>query len=136
MALSTISSSTPVSTRVNIDGAELCALVCAGSAGVHGALVVPHVSESTSMAVAFAAATVALVIAALAQVMVPSPAVSATVATLLLAVATAYLLSRTSGIPGFTEHPEPFDTLGATTSVAEVAASIVAWRQIHQRRHR
>lgn len=136
MALSTISSSAPASTWVNINGPELSAVVCAGSAGVHGALVVPHASESTSMAVAFAVATVALVIAALAQVLVPGPAVSATVATLLLAVATAYLLSRTTGLPGFTEHPEPFDTLGATTSLAEVAASIVAWRQIHQRRHR
>ena len=88
------------------------------------------------MAVAFAGATVALVIAALAQALVPGPAVSTTVAALLLAVATAYLLSRTSGIPGFTEHPEPFDTFGATTSVAEVTAAIVAWRQPHQRRHR
>lgn len=88
------------------------------------------------MGVAFAVAAVALVIAALALVPIPSPAVSATVATLLLAVATAYLLSRTSGIPGFTAQPEPFDTLGATTSVAEVAAAIVAWRQTHRRRHR
>lgn len=136
MALSTASSSTPASTRVNIDGAGFCALVCAGSAGVHGALVVPHANESAPMAIAFGVAAGALVIAAFAQAFVPSPAGSAAVAALLLAVAAAYLLSRTSGIPGFTEHPEPFEPLGATTSLAEVAAAIVAWRQPHPRRHR
>jgi hypothetical protein len=88
------------------------------------------------MAIAFAVAAGALVTAALAQVLVPSPAVSTAAATLLLAVAAAYLLSRASGIPGFTEHPEPFDPLGATTSLLEVAAAIVAWRQPHQRRNR
>jgi hypothetical protein len=136
MALSTTSSSTRASSWVNVDGAELCALVCAASAGVHGALVVPHARASTPMAVAFAVASVALAIAAVGQTVAPRPAVSATTAALLLTVAAAYLLSRTSGLPGLSAHPEPFDTLGAVTSLLEVAAAVVAWRQTNPRRHR
>lgn len=112
MALSTASSPTRPA-RVIVDGAELCALVCAAPAGVHRALLVSHADESTRMAVAFAAAAVPL-----------------------LAVATAHLLSRTSGIPGLAEHPEPFGTLGVAVSVLEVAAAIVAMRQPNPRRHR
>ena len=87
------------------------------------------------MAAAFALTTVALAIAALGQALVPSPVVSATVAALLLAVATAYLLSRTSRVPGLTEHPEPFDTLGVAVSLLEVAAASVVVRQLNPRRH-
>jgi hypothetical protein len=135
MALSTTSSSTAPSSRVNVDGADVCAVICAASVGVHGALVVPHAGESTRMAAAFALATVALAAAAASLTLFPTRAVSAAVACLLLAVATAYLLSRTTGIPGLTEHPEPFDTLGTLVSLAEVAAAVVAVRQPNPRRH-
>ena len=87
------------------------------------------------MAAAFALATVALAAAAASLTLFPTRAVSAAVACLLLAVATAYLLSRTTGIPGLTEHPEPFDTLGTLVSLAEVAAAVVAVRQPNPRRH-
>jgi hypothetical protein len=133
MALSTSSSSTAAPTRVVAEG-DVCALVCAASAGVHGALVIPHADESTPMAVAFAAAAVALAIAALAEALVATPVVSALVAALLLTVAGAYLLSRTSGIPGLATHPEPFDSLGTGISVLEVAAAVIALRTTHPRR--
>lgn len=135
MTLSTTSSSTPAAERVNAVAGDFCALVCAVSAGVHGALVIPHADESTALAVAFAAATVALAIAALGEALVATPGVSVMVGALLLAMATAYLLSRTSGIPGLTQHPEPFDPLGVALSLLEVAAATVALRQTHPRRH-
>ena len=135
MALSTTSSATRVWSRVNVDDAGFCALVCAASAGVHGALVVPHAGESAPMAMAFALATVVLAIAALGEALIPTPVVSATVAALLLTLATAYLLSRTSGIPGLTEHPEPFDTVGVAISCLELGATFVAARQANPRRH-
>lgn len=135
MTVLTASSSTRPS-RVTVDDAELCALVCAASAGVHGALVVPHAGESTRLAVAFAVAAVALALAAVGQALMPTPVVSAATSALLLAVATAYLMSRTSGIPGLTEHLEPFDILGVAVSVLEVAAALVAVRQTNPRRHR
>ena len=68
----TLSTSAPASSRL-VSGrtADLCALACAGSAGVHGALVVPHAEESTPMAAAFVAAAVALAMAAAAVAMRP-----------------------------------------------------------------
>jgi hypothetical protein len=87
------------------------------------------------MAIAFAGATGILVTAAFARALMPSPAVSTAVATLLLAVAAAHVLSRTSGIPVFTEHPEPFDPRcvhllpGGGRGDRGLAAT-------HQRRHR
>lgn len=135
MALSTTSSTTLASWRSNVDATVFCAVVCAASAGVHGALVVPHASESILMALAFAWATLALGGTALGLALIPSPATSAAAAALLFAVAGAYLLSRTSGIPGLAAHPEPFDTLGTAISLLEVAAAVVAVRQTNPRRH-
>jgi hypothetical protein len=136
MALSTTTSSASASPRVNGVEEDACALVCAASAGVHGALVVPHAGESTRMAVAFALTSIALAIAALGLAVGPRPVISPAAAALLFAVALAYLLSRTSGIPGLTEHPEPFDTLGVAVSLAEVAAALVVVRQLSPRRNR
>ncbi|MFC7359824.1 hypothetical protein [Nocardioides astragali] len=135
MALSTGSSSTPAWWRSEVDDAAFCAAVCAASGGVHGALVVPHARESLPMALAFSLATLALGAAASALALNPGPSVSAAVAGLLFAVAGAYFLSRTSGIPGLVAHPEPFDTLGTTVSLLEVAAATVAVRHIHPRRY-
>lgn len=122
--------------RVNDGAAAFCAGVCAASAGVHGALVVPHFRESTQMALAFTVVTGALAMAAFGMTVTPSPVVSTATALLLVSTGTAYLLSRTSGIPWLTEHPEPFDTLGVVTSLMEVAAAVVALRQPNPRRHR
>lgn len=88
------------------------------------------------MAVAVGTATVALTPAALGLALTPSSVVSATAAALLLTLPTACLLSRTRGIPGLTERPEPFDTLGVAVSLVEVAAAVVAVRQLNSRRHR
>jgi hypothetical protein len=136
MALSTASSSALVPSRVTDGPAAFCAVVCAASAGVHGALVVPHARESTQIAAAFTLVTAALAIAAFGVAMTPNRVVSTATAVLLVSTATAYLLSRTSGIPWLTEHPEPFDTLGVVTSFLEVAAAVVTLRQPNPRRHR
>ncbi len=144
MVLSTTPSSAPAESRVNGRKvarptrweSDLCALVCAASAGVHGALVVPHAAESSRMAAAFALATVALAVGAVEMALAPRPAASAAVAALLLLIAVSYVLSRTSGIPGLTEHPESFDTLGVGTSVLEAAAAVVAVRHLNRRRSR
>ena len=140
MVLSTTPSSASAEPRVNARehrwDADLCAVVCAASAGVHGALVAPHAAESSRMAAAFALATVALAVAALEMALAPRPEVAAAVAALLLLVAVAYVLSRTSGIPGLTEHPESFDPLGVGTSLLEVTAAVVAVRHLNRRRSR
>jgi hypothetical protein len=88
------------------------------------------------MAVAFALVTTALVFAAFGGAVAPTRVVSTAAAVLLLTTATAYLMSRTNGIPWLTEHPEPFDTLGVVTSLTEAAAAVVVLRQPNPRRHR
>jgi hypothetical protein len=135
MALSTTSSPTPASERGTVDGAAFVAVVCAASAGVHGALVVPHASESPLLALAFVSATLALGGVAIGLALTPGPTISGAAAALLFAVAGAYFLSRTSGIPGLAAQPEPFDTLGTVVSLLEVAAAVVAVRQPNSRRH-
>lgn len=100
---------------------------CAGSAGAHAVLTLPHLGESLSLGVAFAVAAVALAAAALA-VRDPrfdtwAPRASAC---LLAGTATAYVLSRTTGIPGLVPQPEPLDALGLATLVAELTAAVAA----------
>ena len=135
VALSSVSSST--ASRITVGATDLCALACAASAGVHGALVAPHASEA-DMACALVLVTTGLAIAAMGLALQPSTVTSAASAALLVAVATAYLLSRTTGIPRLTDHPEPFDALGVAVSTLEVAAAVVAVvavRQLNPRRH-
>jgi hypothetical protein len=135
MTLSTPPSSAPPAAWVNVADSDACAAVCAASAGVHAALILPHAHESTRLAVAFSLATVALVLASVALAHGPTPAVAGMAAVLLLGVAAAYLLSRTAGIPGLTEHPEPLDPVGVVTSCLELAAAVVAVRRPNPRRH-
>jgi len=128
VTLSTTSSpGTPVQTAApgaNSRAVVFGSSVCAASAGVHAALVVPHSHESASLAVAFAVSAVALAMAAVALAVDAGPTVTTVVALLLVGVAAAYALSRTTGIPGLTVHPEPLDAFGTVVSCLELT---VAW---------
>ena len=99
--------------------------VCAGSAGVHAALIQPHLSESLPLGLAFAAATAALAVAAL-MVRQPrhDPWAPAAAAAVLGVIAVSYLLSRTTGIPLLIDEAEQLDPLGAVTTVAELAGAL------------
>lgn len=96
--------------------------VCAGSAGVHAALVQPHLVEGGPLlGSAFAAAAAALALAALA-VRRPrhhswAPAAAAAV---LCLIAVSYVLSRTTGLPLLIGQAEQLDPLGAATAAAEL----------------
>lgn len=100
--------------------------VCAGSAGVHAALVGPHLAEGGSpVGSAFAAAAAALAVAALA-VRQPrhdswAPLAAAAV---LCVIAVSYLLSRSAGIPLLIVAPEHLDPLGTVTTAAELAGAM------------
>jgi hypothetical protein len=99
--------------------------VCAGSAGVHAALIQPHLSESLPLGLAFAAATAALAVTAL---MVRQPRhdswAPAAATAVLGVIAVSYLLSRTTGIPLLIDEAEQLDPLGAVTTVAELAGAL------------
>lgn len=100
--------------------------VCAGSAGVHAALIRPHLEEGgLPLGSAFAAAALALAVAAL---MVRQPRhdswAPAAAAAVLGVIAVSYLLSRTTGIPLLIGQAEQLDPLGAATTAAELAGAI------------
>jgi len=98
--------------------------VCAGSAGVHAALIQPHFLESALLGSAFTAAAVALALAALAvrQPRHDSWAIAAASVTLCV-IAASYMLSRSTGIPLLIAQPEHVDALGTVTTAAEIAGA-------------
>ena len=112
-----------LSTTVGDPARAVAALVCAGSAGVHAGLVTSHLHESVLLGILFALDAVLLGGAAL-RVSDPlgrtRDAVAA--AAVLAATAFAYLLSRTSGLPGASEV-ESVDTLGAITTLSELVGA-------------
>ena len=99
--------------------------VCAGSAGVHAALVQPHFLESGLLGSAFTGAAIALALAALAvrQPRYDSWSIVAVTATLCV-IAVSYLLSRSAGIPLLIVAPEHVDPLGTVTTAAELAGAM------------
>jgi CHASE2 domain-containing sensor protein len=99
--------------------------VCAGSAGIHAALVGPHLAEGgPPLGSAFAAAAAALAVAAL-TVRQPrhDPWAPAAATVVLCVIALSYLLSRSTGIPLLIGQPEGLDPLGAATTVTELAGA-------------
>ena len=103
--------------------------VCAGSAGVHTALIQPHLAESRLLGLAFAAPAAALVLAALVvrQPRHDSWAIAVATATLCV-IAVSYLFSRSTGIPLLIVQPEQVDPLGTVTTAAELAGAVCAPR--------
>lgn len=99
--------------------------VCAGSAGVHAALIQPHFLESKLLGSAFTAAATALALAALAvrRPRHDSWAIMAATATLCV-IAVSYMLSRSTGIPLLIVQPEHADPLGMITTTAELAGAM------------
>ena len=100
--------------------------VCAGSAGVHAALIGPHLAEGgPPLGSAFAVAAAALAVAALA-VRQPrhDPWAPVAAAVVLCVIAVGYLLSRSIGVPLLIGQAEQLDPLGAGTTVAELAGAV------------
>jgi len=98
--------------------------VCAGSAGVHAALIQPHFLESGLLGWAFTGSAIALALAALAvrQPRHDSWAIAAA-STTLCVIAVSYMLSRTTGIPLLILQPEHVDPLGTVTTAAEIVGA-------------
>jgi hypothetical protein len=118
--------------RVNVLArTAFVAVVCAASAGVHAALVPEHYAEGgVVLGGAFALDALLLGTCAVVASRGRSWALPVVV---LLGTALAYLLSRTTGVPGLIGDPEEPDALGLVTTVAEVVAAAVAAQLLHNR---
>lgn len=103
-------------------------VVCAASAGVHAALVRPHMQEAgVLLGGAFAVASLALALAALAVRRAQHDAwAPAAAAAVLCLIAVGYLLSRTTGVPLLIASREELDPLGGITTAAELLAAVAA----------
>jgi hypothetical protein len=98
---------------------------CAAATGVHLGLVPGHLHEHANPeAVAFVASSAILAtLAVLVARAEHDPSATAVAAAFLAAVAGAYLLSRTVGLPLLVGEPEPFDVTGLVTSAAELTSA-------------
>ena len=112
---------------------DVVILVCAVSAGIHGALAPGHFDEGTGPGLGFFVATVAL--AGLVVWLTWRPASRSALAAAALTLAGllgSYALATTTGLPVLHPIPEPMDGLALATKAIEavglLAASSVLWR--------
>lgn len=127
MTLSTTRSLHLAPGRVNLALRFIVVSICAASAGVHLALVPDHLRESLALGLTYALSAGAL---AATSLFVRNPRHDSwapiTAGAVLTLIATAYALSRSTGIPWLIPHAEHLDARGLATSAAEVVAALAA----------
>jgi hypothetical protein len=106
---------------------DVVILVCAVSAGVHGALVPAHFAVGTGAGVGFLAATVVLAALALVLTRYPASALAlAGTAAVLVGLLASYALATTTGLPVLQPDPEPVDGLALATKAIEAVGLLAA----------
>ena len=115
--------------------ADVVILVCAVSAGIHGALAPGHFDEGAGAGLGFAAAAVAL--AGLAVWLTWQPArrsALAAAAAIFVGLLGSYALATTTGLPVLHPDPEPVDGLALATKAIEavglLATTRLLWRPV------
>jgi hypothetical protein len=105
---------------------DLVILICAISAGIHGALVPDHFEEGTGAGLGFVVATVLL--AALAVLLTRKPTQSALLATLAVfaVLIASYALVSTTGFALLHPDPEAVDGLALFTKTVEAVGLVLA----------
>ena len=112
---------------------DLVIIVCAISAGIHGALTPEHFAEGTGPGIGFAAATVALAAIAVAVTVRPVSTLALTAALgTLVGLVVAYGLAITTGVPLLHPEPEPVDGLALATKAIELAGVLSAWSLVRR----
>lgn len=103
-------------TDVRID---VLILVCAVSAGIHGALVPEHFEEGAGAGVGFVVATVLLAALAVALTRAPTQLALAATAAVLAGLIASYALVITTGFPVLHPEAEAVDGLALFTKAIE-----------------
>ena len=104
-------------------------VVCAISAGIHGALVPEHFEEGAGAGLGFAAATVILAVLVVALTARPASTLALGGAAVVLGgLLASYALAITTGLPVLHPDPEPVDGLALATKAIEAIGLIEALR--------
>ena len=106
---------------------DVVILVCAISAGIHGALAPAHFDEGVGAGVGFAAATLALASLVVAMTLRPTSALALVGAAAVLGgLLVSYLFAVTTGLPPLHPEPEPLDGLALATKAIEAIGLVFA----------
>ena len=104
-------------------------VVCAISAGIHGALVPEHFEEGAGAGLGVAAATVILAVLVVALTARPASTLALGGAAVVLGgLLASYALAITTGLPVLHPDPEPVDGLALATKAIEAIGLIEALR--------
>ena len=107
---------------------DVVILVCAVSAGIHGALVPEHFNEGTGAGVGFVLAAVLLLALVIGLTRhAESEWLVACAMVTLLGLLASYLLAVTTGLPVFHPNPEPVEGLALATKAIEALGVLAAW---------
>jgi hypothetical protein len=105
---------------------DIVILVCATSAGVHGALVKDHLREGTGAGVGFVVATVLLAVVALILTHNQAPFVVGGTAVILAGLIVSYALVITTGVPVLHPDVEAVNGLALFSKTIEVLGLVTA----------
>jgi hypothetical protein len=105
---------------------DVLILVCAVSAGIHGALVPEHLDEGTGAGLGFVAATVLLAVLAVALTRAPTQLTLLATASVLAGLIASYALVITTGFPVLHPDIEAVDGLALFTKAIEVLGLVLA----------
>jgi hypothetical protein len=98
---------------------DVLILVCAVSAGIHGALVPEHFEEGTGAGLGFVAATVLLAVLAVALTRAPTQFTQLATAAVLAGLVASYAIVITTGLPVLHPDVEAVDGLALFTKAIE-----------------
>jgi hypothetical protein len=111
---------------------DLVILVCAISAGIHGALVPHHFEEGAGAGLGFATATVLLALLAVVLTRKPTQLALLTTGAVFLGLIASYALVITTGFPVLHPEPEAVDGLALFTKAVEAVGLLLAASLLRQ----
>jgi hypothetical protein len=111
---------------------DLVILMCAISAGIHGALVRDHFEEGTGAGLGFVAATALLSVLAVLLTREPTQTALLAAAAVFAGLIASYAFVLTTGFPVLHPEPEAVDSLALFTKAIEAIGLLLAasllWR--------